>query len=528
MRTRLVRAFASFAPFALVAGAAAAAGCNALLDASKYHVGEDAGASPACTKNEDCRSTHGDDGICPASTHRCAHLRSAECSRVVGDATSDDAVIIGSLFPFEQTSGAPIENGVEVALEDFRSIGLPPVPGKTQRRPLVLVACNDQADGPTAVRAAQHLIDDVGVPAIIGSGFSNITLQVATQVTIPKNVLLVSPSSTSPSLTHLADNGLVWRTCPSDLIQADAHVALMPFIERDTKAATGADRIKVAVLHKGDPYGRGLAEALSPNLVFNGAKAQDQVDTGFYLRRDYGDPQDAAAQPDYPATVRDIVAFEPHVIFLYGTTETVEPLIAQTEATWHTSLGYRPFYVMADGSAVPELSTYLASVPDETRTRMLGTKPGTVGPNFEAFKSTYLSRVHDGTSPAATWAVNAYDALYSVAFSMVAVGANPLRGPNIAHGFERLLSGPHISPGSSNINAAFDRLLSGASFDYDGASGPLDFDVATGEAPSDILLWCMQRDAGSPTEPRITSVYYSAADHQLVGGLPEIRAFCGF
>ncbi|WP_394850604.1 ABC transporter substrate-binding protein [Pendulispora brunnea] len=523
-----------FAPVACVSFLACAVGCNVLLDASKYHVGsEDEDSSLACTKNDDCRRAMGDDGICPASTLRCARIRSAECTRVLGDATSDDAVIIGSLFPLEQTSGAPIENGVEVAFEDFRSVGLPPVPGGTRRRPLVLVACNDQADGPTAVRAAKHLTDDLGVPAIIGSGFSNITLQVANQVTIPKNVLLISPSSTSPTLTHLTDNGLVWRTCPSDLIQAEAHLALMPHIEHDVKLATGAEKIKVAVLHKGDPYGRGLVEALSPKLVFNGARALDQVDSGFFLRRDYGDPQDPNAQPDYPATVRDIVAVEPHVIFLYGTTETVTQLIAQTEATWHTSLGYRPFYVMADGSAVPELSTYLASVPDDTRRRMLGTKPGTVGPNFEAFKSTYLSRVHDGTSPAATWAVNAYDALYTVAFSIVAVGADPLRGPSLAHGFERLVSGPRISPGSSSVNGAFDLLLAGTSIDYDGASGPLDFDRATGEAPSDILIWCMQRDEGpqhsdTPSEPRITPVYYSASDRKLAGGLPEIRAFCGF
>ncbi|WP_394839888.1 ABC transporter substrate-binding protein [Pendulispora rubella] len=522
MRTRLAVAFASVA---LVVGAAYAAGCNVLLDASKYRVGEgtdDTGF--ACTKNDDCRRAFGDDGMCPASTRRCARIRSAECTRVLGDAASDEAIFIGSLFPFEQSSGAPIENGVEVALEEFRSVELPPVPGETRRRPLVLVACNDQGDGPTAVRAAQHLVNDLGIPAIIGSAFSNVTLQVANQVTIPRSVLLVSPSSTSPTLTRLTDNGLVWRTCPSDVIQAEAHLALMPHLERDAKLATGAEKIKVAVLHKGDLYGRGLAEALSPKLVFNEANALDQVDSGHFLRLDYGDPQDSAAPPDYAAAVRNVVAFEPHVVFLYGTTETVEPLIAQTEATWHTSLGYRPFYVMGDGSAVPELSAYLARAPDETRRRMLGTKPGTVGPKFEAFKSTYLSRVHDGTSPAATWAVNAYDALYTVAFSIVAAGADPLRGPNLARGLERLVSGQRISPGSANLNAAFDLLLAGASFDYDGASGPLDFDRTTGEAPSDILLWCMQRDS----EPRIAPVYFSAAEGKLVGGLPEIRAFCGF
>jgi len=487
----------------------------------------------ACDKNDDCIRRHGGDWICRPSTHVCANLKSTDCQRVVGDATNDDAVIFGSLLPIEgmgATAGIPIEDAIELAIDDFRIAGsIPPAPGKTRRRPIVLVSCNDGA-GATAVRAARHLADDLGVAAIIGAGRSGVTTQVATEITIARNVLLISPSSTSLTLTNLADKrGLVWRTCPSDSIQADAHLALMPLIEQERKSRLPAGtNLKVAVLHKGDSYGNGLAEALNPRLSFNGSPALDAANTNYFRRLDYGDPGDPKKMPDYPAVLGQIIPFAPHVIFLLGTGEDSAALLSGIETKWPRSLSYRPIYMMADGSAVAELPQYLAHVPDEARRRILGTKPGTKGKGFAAFKDTYRSRVHDGSSPEAAGAANGYDALYLLAYSVVATGADPITGPNLARGFARQVSGTHVPLGSANIGTAFELLLSGQSFDYDGASGPLDFDLNTGEAASDIQIWCVQTHHGAPTEPRASPVYYSATSRSLVGTMSELRAFCGF
>ncbi len=70
-------------------------------------------------------------------------------------------------------------------------------------------------------RAAKHLVDDVQVPAILGPAFSGVAINTAKQITIPSKVLLVSASATSPLITDLDDDGLVWRTCPSDALQSD-------------------------------------------------------------------------------------------------------------------------------------------------------------------------------------------------------------------------------------------------------------------------------------------------------------------
>jgi hypothetical protein len=46
------------------------------------------------------------------------------------------------------------------------------------------------------------------------------------------------------------------------------------------------------------------------------------------------------------------------------------------------------------------------------------------------------------------------------------------------------------------MNLGFQALTSPGTFDFDGASGPLDFDLATGEARSNIEVWCIAQAAG--------------------------------
>ena len=70
-------------------------------------------------------------------------------------------------------------------------------------------------DSDAAVAAAELLVND-GVAAIMGADCSGVTGAIATNVAVPNGVTMVSPSATSPGLTSLADNGLFFRTAPSD------------------------------------------------------------------------------------------------------------------------------------------------------------------------------------------------------------------------------------------------------------------------------------------------------------------------
>jgi ABC-type branched-subunit amino acid transport system substrate-binding protein len=516
-------------------------GCTALLDVSAYHVTEtpadaDAAGEAPCAHSDECVAAHGAHWICRHDIHMCRPLLSEDCQRVVGNDKDDDAIIFGSILPLEgpdQSTGRTIENAVELAMDDFRNAGqIPPVPGGTKRRPLVVVACNDQSDGDVAVRAARHLTGDVAVPAIVGAAFSGITLRIATEVTIESQTVLMSPSATSIPLTQLDDRGFVWRTCPSDLLQADAAARLLPLLETQVKGVVpSTSKLKVAVLHKGDSYGVGLADAVLSRLSFNGQAAIAGPNEPYMRRLDFGDPGDPQKPTTYPSTVSTVADFLPHIVFLLGTTETVTNLLPDIEAAWPTGAEYRPYYVMADGSMIDETWQYLLNndPTDEKRKRILGTVPSTESPTAQAFRHLYASAIHDGTSAQTAGAANAYDALYSLTYAAMAVGNEPLTGRNLTLGFgKQIPPAEKVEVGAGNINTAFQLLAGGGTFDLEGASGPLDYDLSTGEAPSDIQIWCVPRENGKPTSARASTIRFDAASRTLIGTLADARTACGF
>ncbi|MEO5726465.1 MAG: hypothetical protein ABI134_12920, partial [Byssovorax sp.] len=63
------------------------------------------------------------------------------------------------------------------------------------------------------------------------------------------------------------------------------------------------------------------------------------------------------------------------------------------------------------------------------------------------------------------------------------------------------------------------KVANDGTIDYNGASGPLDFDNKTGEAPSDIQIWCIPKDqsTGKAGSALSSGQSYSAASDKLVG-----------
>tara|TARA_B100001057_G_scaffold477260_1_gene546249 strand:+ start:641 stop:1870 length:1230 start_codon:yes stop_codon:yes gene_type:complete len=67
-----------------------------------------------------------------------------------------------------------------------------------------------------AKKAAKKIIND-GASAIIGAACPNITIDIAKELSIPEEILMISPTDTSNELIELKDNGLVFRTTPSKI-----------------------------------------------------------------------------------------------------------------------------------------------------------------------------------------------------------------------------------------------------------------------------------------------------------------------
>ncbi len=484
-------------------------------------------AGEGCSKNADCAS-QGDYTICRKDSGTCVALQSPLCATVLGDWQDDNAFIFGAIFPLsgdDTKTGLALRDSIELALSEFKRVNdLPPVPGGKGQRAIAVVACNDKSDSDTGEEAAHHLVDDVGVQAILGAAFSGITIDVATDVTIPAGVLLFSPSATSTVITSLDDHGLVWRTSPSDVYQAAALKLYVNDLETQIRMSRGlcmpapcADKIKLSVLYKGDAYGSGLAKALTPSsgdvLEINGLPVTDASNDSLYQSLDYGDPDDPKADPVKESQrVTETIAQQPDIILVFGTTEGIINIFEPIEKGWTGT--DKPDWVFSDGGEVPTLYQYIGT-DDALRKRVTGTVPGTNNPRYENFRNAYS--FNDGTSADTFGTAGAYDITYLLAYSVVALGSKPLTGANFNSALGKFFNSGQTVNAGDDPTVAFQQLQAGNSIDYQGASGSLKFDANTGEAPSDIQIWCVTKSGNKANGERNSGRFYSADDLILEG-----------
>ena len=84
---------------------------------------------------------------------------------------------------------------------------------------------DDQTATQPAIEAATKEVKVDKADVIIGTMSSTSTIAMAQAVTIPNDVVVISPTASSPQITDLKDNNTVWRILPSDDFQGKALVA---------------------------------------------------------------------------------------------------------------------------------------------------------------------------------------------------------------------------------------------------------------------------------------------------------------
>jgi branched-chain amino acid transport system substrate-binding protein len=456
----------------------------------------DASTPPECTVNADCKRF--EDGsaapaICLKASKRCAPLLSPECPKVVGAVADDDTILLGSIFSLKGTNatgGQARENSVEAALSDITRdiVGLPATTMGGKPRPLAVLSCTDN-DGTKDVGdvAAAHL-RDVGVTAVIGPGSSGLVTTVSGNVTAPAGMFLITPSATS---TSLSGRPLVWRTAPSDVVQAIAISASVPELEtkyRSDNLIPVQTAIKLAVVYKDDPYGAGLFTAIGPTLAVNGKLVTDPMNAVNFKGVKFAT---TATPADYQAIVADLAStFHPNLVLLFGTAEVVTQILQPLEAAWPVMGFKRPAYLVSDGGRKPELLTACQG-NDPLRLRIRGTVPGTNNALFQSFKLGYQSK-YPGAYPDVFGMAGAYDSVYLLALTITSLGQTPISGAGIEAAMAKTVGGTtKFAFGKDKTQDAIAAIASGKGLDVDGASGPLDFDLKAHEAPSDIDVWCV-------------------------------------
>ncbi len=131
-------------------------------------------------------------------------------------------------------------------------------------------------DSGAAQAAAERLLGE-GVKGIMGADCSGVTGAILSNVALANGVVMISPSATSPGLSHMnnEDNGLFFRTSPSDARQG----VVM------TEVLMEAGIEEVAVTYTNNDYGKGLAdsfqaayEAAGGSVTINAAHEDGKAD----------------------------------------------------------------------------------------------------------------------------------------------------------------------------------------------------------------------------------------------------------
>jgi ABC-type branched-subunit amino acid transport system substrate-binding protein len=344
--------------------------------------------------------------------------------------TGDGTLTIGNLLP--QTGdlaflGPPEFAGVHLAVEEINAAG--GVLGND-----VVNIDADSGDGTPDIAGAEvDKLFNQDVDAIIGAAASGVSVSVIDKIT-GAGVVHFSPANTAAGFDTYDDNGLYFRTAPSDRLQGQVLANLA--------AEDGFSN--VAIMARQDFYGEGLAEQVQTTLQERGVNVADFV---LY----------SADAQNYTAEVNQIAAAKPDALVLVAFEETTK-IIPQLIAKGIGPEDIQIYFV--DGN--------LADYSDETfdLTGVKGTLPVSGNPD-PAFNDKLLSV--DPKLKDYSYGPQSYDATMIIALAAIAAGDDS--GEAIGAQIIEVTRG---GTQCSTFEECAGLLEDGEDIDYEGASGPTD------------------------------------------------------
>ena len=342
----------------------------------------------------------------------------------------DGVLTIGNLLP--QTGdlaflGPPEFAGVKLAVEEMNAAG--GVLGED-----VVNIDADSGDGTPDIAGSEvDKLFNQDVDAIIGAAASGVSVSVIDKIT-GAGVVHFSPANTAAGFDTYDDNGLYFRTAPSDALQGAVLGNL----------AVEDGFSNVAVMARQDFYGEGLAEQVQTTLQEKGANVAEFV---LY----------SADAQNYTAEVNKIAAAKPDALVLVAFEETTK-IIPQLIAKGIGPQDIQIYFV--DGN--------LADYSDEKfdLTGVKGTLPVSGNPD-PAFNDKLL-----GIDPKLkdfSYGPQSYDAAMIIGLAAIAAGSD--NGEAIG---SEIINVTREGTQCSTFEECAQLLEDGEDIDYEGASGPTD------------------------------------------------------
>ena len=170
----------------------------------------------------------------------------AEEATTTTAAPASDPLVLASLMPLSgdlASLGPGIALGAALAVQQINAAG------GINGQDVVLIEGDSGCDGAVALTSLNDVIAQ-GAQGVMGAACSGTSLAIL-DTAIAAEVVMVSPSNTSPQFTKMDKKGFYARTAPSDLLQGEVLASLL------VEDGVGS----VSIISRADSYGRGLAEA---------------------------------------------------------------------------------------------------------------------------------------------------------------------------------------------------------------------------------------------------------------------------
>lgn len=481
-----------------------------------------------CQSNAQCIARASADGSVPAvcvqaAEPRCELLLSEDCTSVTGDWRNDDALWMASLLGMtgsQLPTNAPRQDAAILAVKELNALGGVPGEGDT-KRPLAMLSCDVAADRD---RAATHIVDKLQIPAIIGPNLSADVYSLATDHTIAKKTVVLTPTGIAASIVELgSSDGLTRLMVPADKQRVQLFVDQIAELEAQLKVTRPGRPLRLAIYYRDDLTGQGTRGALA-TLRFNNLSLTDNLNNGNALSIGY-DPvaanvagwKDTVTANLFVTGVPPRLAFRPDIIVVVGGIESAAGFLTHLEDVWQAGAptSDKPYWIVNDplriGATLAKIGGG-ASVNDSMRLRLRGISvtPGEGQAAYEVFQQRftqeYRDKMYASTVPSSSGMGPIYDAVYTVALSMAAMRTpegdfiRTPTGADITRGMTKLADDTSpvraVITDSADVVAAFRELHAGKGVRAIGTFGPLKWEASGAKGAGTLSVWCV---AAPPT-----------------------------
>ena len=307
-----------------------------------------------------------------------------------------------------------------------------------------LVQGDSQCDPKAAVDAGAKLVNVEQVVAVIGPSCSGATNGMAQSVTIPAGVVMLSDTATSPAISELDDNDLVFRAVPSDAYQGRSLAEL----------AWENGYRKLAVTYANDDYNAGLAGVFEAAFTELG---------GTITASQLHEPNKAS----YRSELSTLAGGEPEGLALfayYGSSGITILRNSFENALFGKFLGADG---MMDNSVIEQLGA------DTLRGNIMLSQPAsdTEGASYQAFATAFEA---SGNSAAAPFVTHGYDVAFAIALAIEKAGAADRS--KISAALREVANAPGMVIRPGEWKKAKEAIAAGEDINYEGASGAIEFD----------------------------------------------------